>query len=86
MAMTTGAAAKEILNGRFGPALDVLEDNVREAKRTIINGQHVVEDFVAATALRVRRHPLRALAVTAGAGVLAGCLIGFAIGRRSARS
>jgi ElaB/YqjD/DUF883 family membrane-anchored ribosome-binding protein len=80
------AAAKELLQDRFGPALEALEDNVREARRAITTGRHALEDVVEGTALQVRRHPLRALAVTAGVGALAGCLIGFAIGRRSVRS
>jgi hypothetical protein len=82
------AAAKELLQDRFGPALEALENNVREARRAITTGRHALEDVVEGTALQlqVRRHPLRALAVTAGAGALAGCLIGFAIGRRSVRS
>jgi ElaB/YqjD/DUF883 family membrane-anchored ribosome-binding protein len=84
--MTGTAAAKELLQDRFGPALEALEENVREARRAMTNGRHAVEDFVTGTGLQVRRHPLSALAVTAGAGALAGYLIGFAIGRRSVRS
>jgi ElaB/YqjD/DUF883 family membrane-anchored ribosome-binding protein len=80
--MTAAAAAKEVLQDRFGPTLEALEDNVREARRAMTNGRHAVEDFVAGSTRQVRRHPLGALALAAGAGALAGCLIGFAIGRR----
>jgi ElaB/YqjD/DUF883 family membrane-anchored ribosome-binding protein len=64
------------------PALATCEDNVREARRVIVNGRHAAEDFVAETALQVRRHPLRAIVFAAGAGALVGSLIGFALGRR----
>lgn len=80
--MTRTTTAKEVIKDRLTPALETFEANKREAKRAILHGRHAAEDFVEETTLQVRRHPLRTLAMVAGAGTLAGCLIGFALGRR----
>jgi ElaB/YqjD/DUF883 family membrane-anchored ribosome-binding protein len=80
--MTGTTAVKEAIKHRLTPALETLEENTREAKRAILHGRHAAEDFIAETALRVRRHPMSGLAIAAGAGALTGCLIGFALGRR----
>jgi ElaB/YqjD/DUF883 family membrane-anchored ribosome-binding protein len=83
MAMMTGTTTvKEAIKDRLTPALETFKENKREATRAILHGRHAAEDFIAETALQVRRHPLHALAIVAGAGTLAGCLIGFALGRR----
>jgi len=84
--MTGTTAAKEAIKECLSPALDTLEENVRDARRAIVHGRHAAEDVVAGAALEVRRHPLSALAVAAGAGALAGCLVGFALGCRGQRS
>ena len=84
--MTGTAAAREVIRERLSPALDTLDENVRQARRAILQGRHAAEDVVAGAALEVRRHPLSALALAAGAGALAGCLVGFALGCRGQRS
>jgi ElaB/YqjD/DUF883 family membrane-anchored ribosome-binding protein len=81
--VTRTTAAKEAINERLTPVLETLEENARRARRAIVHGRHAAEDFVAGTALRVRWRPVMALALAAGVGALAGCLIGFALGRRS---
>lgn len=81
MVTMTATATREAIEG-FAPVLKGLEENMREAKRAILHGRRTAEDLVAAGALQVRRHPMRALAVAVGAGAFAGCLIGFAIGWR----
>jgi len=81
--ITRTSAAREAIRERLAPALESLEENVRDARRVIVHGRHAAEDFVAGTALRVRWRPMMALAFAAGVGALAGCLIGFALGRRS---
>ena len=80
--MTGTATAREAVKDRFAPVLEGFEENMREARRAILHGRHAAEDFVTETALQVRRRPLLALAFAAGAGALAGCVIGFALGRR----
>jgi ElaB/YqjD/DUF883 family membrane-anchored ribosome-binding protein len=84
--MTIGAgatAAAEAIKERFIPTAETVEDNMRQARRAIVRGQYAAEDAVAAAALQVRRHPGAAIAVAAGAGALAGCMIGFALGSRA---
>ena len=81
--MTGTTAAKEAIKERLTPALETLEENVRDGRRAIVHGRYAAEDFLAATALRVRWRPMTALAVAAGVGALGGCLIGFAFGRRT---
>jgi ElaB/YqjD/DUF883 family membrane-anchored ribosome-binding protein len=84
MTIAAGAtAAAEAIKERFVPASETLEDNVRQARRAIVQGRYAAEDAAAATVLQVRRHPVVAIAVATGAGALAGCLIGFAIGSRA---
>ena len=81
MTIATGAtAAAEAIKERFIPTAEELEDNVRQARRAIVRSRYAAEDAVAAAALQVRRHPGTAIALAAGAGALAGCLIGFAFG------
>ena len=81
--MTGTTAAKEAIKERLTPALETLEENVRDGRRAIVHGRYAAEDFLAATALRVRWRPLMALALAAGVGALGGCLIGFALGGRA---
>ena len=80
--MTEKITAKEVIKDRLTPALETFRARKREAKRAILDGRHAAEDFIAETALQVRRQPLHALAIAAAAGALVGCLIGFAVGRR----
>jgi ElaB/YqjD/DUF883 family membrane-anchored ribosome-binding protein len=83
---TEAVAAVDAMKERLGPVLEKFEDNVREGRRVIVKAQHAAEDGVAAAALQVRRHPVSAVAIAAGAGALAGCLLGFAIGRGCRKS
>lgn len=66
-------------------AREAIKENARQARRAFVQGQHAAEDFIAGTALQVRRHPLSAAALAAGAGALVGCFIGFALGWRAYR-
>ncbi|RPI53402.1 MAG: hypothetical protein EHM55_13870 [Acidobacteria bacterium] len=78
--MTEAAAAVDAMKDRLNPVLEKFEENVRQGRRVMVRAQHAAEDGVAAAALQVRRHPVSAVAIAAGAGALAGCMIGFAIG------
>jgi ElaB/YqjD/DUF883 family membrane-anchored ribosome-binding protein len=64
------------------PALEALEENVRDVRRAVVAGRHAVEDCAAETTLRVRRHPFMAVGLAVGIGSLVGCLVGFALGWR----
>jgi ElaB/YqjD/DUF883 family membrane-anchored ribosome-binding protein len=65
-----------------GPAVEALEENVRDVRRAVVAGRHAVEDCAAETTVQVRRHPFMAVGLAVGIGSLFGCLVGFAFGRR----
>lgn len=81
MATMTESATKAIRE-HAGPALEAIEENVRDARRAVVAGRHAVEDCAAETTLQVRRHPFTAVGLAVGIGSLVGCLVGFAFGRR----
>jgi ElaB/YqjD/DUF883 family membrane-anchored ribosome-binding protein len=61
---------------RVGATLDDLRTRAREGRRAVRRAQYAVEDAGATLALRVRRRPLSAVAVSLAVGVLVGGLIG----------
>jgi hypothetical protein len=77
---TTIDTAREAVSERLNPALESLEQNVRDARSAMAHGRRVAEDFVGGATLRVRRHPLSSTALAVIAGMLAGCVLGFALG------
>jgi ElaB/YqjD/DUF883 family membrane-anchored ribosome-binding protein len=79
---TTIEAAKHAVKDCLDPVSESLRETMRDARRAVRQGRYDVEDFAAATALHVRREPLASIAWAAAAGALAGCLLGFALGRR----
>jgi ElaB/YqjD/DUF883 family membrane-anchored ribosome-binding protein len=83
---TTVESAREAVAGRLSPALETLEENVRDARRAIARGRRRVEDLADETTLRVRQRPLTSMAVAATVGALAGCLIGVAVGWKLRRT
>ena len=64
--------------GHQWPTLQSMENAVRSAKQTVNSARHATEDFVAGTALEIRRHPLTAVGFAAAAGVVTGIAFGFA--------
>jgi len=81
MATGTGAAnAVEAVKERLSPALERLDETMRQGRKFIVRGQHAAEDAAAAAALRIRRRPGSAVMVAAGVGALVGALVGFALG------
>ncbi|HLG58353.1 MAG TPA: hypothetical protein VI485_23610 [Vicinamibacterales bacterium] len=80
MATGTGAAnAVEAVKERLSPALERLDETMRQGRKFIMRGQHAAED-AAAAALRIRRRPGSAVMVAAGVGALVGGLVGFGLG------
>lgn len=67
------------------PTLDAIEENMRKARRAYIEGRHATEDIVAGAALKVRRHPLTAVGIAAGTGLLVGGIFGLFAGRCARR-
>jgi len=80
MATMTESATKAIRE-QAGPALEALEENVRDVRRAVVAGRHAAEDCAAETTLQVRRHPFMAVGLAVGIGSLVGCLVGFTLGR-----
>jgi ElaB/YqjD/DUF883 family membrane-anchored ribosome-binding protein len=64
------------------PALEALEENVREVRRAVVAGRQAIEDCTDEATLQVRRHPFMALGLAVGVGTLFGGLVGFTFGRR----
>ena len=62
-------------------ASDALEDGVHAAKRVMTRSAHQVEDLRDAAAYRVKKAPLVAVALAAGAGLLLGIAFGWCGGR-----
>jgi ElaB/YqjD/DUF883 family membrane-anchored ribosome-binding protein len=83
---TTVGSVRETVAERLTPALESLDENVRAARRAIAHGRQTAEDLVDQTTLQVRKHPMASVAVAAGAGALAGCLVGFALGWKTRRT
>lgn len=81
MAIGNGATlAAEAIKERLAPALDTLDETIRQGKRAMVRSEHAAEDAAEAATLIVRRRPLSAVMLAAGAGALAGGLIGFGLG------
>ena len=81
MATAIAADALEAVKERLGPTLDKLDETVRQGRKAIARGQQAAEDAAAATALTIRRQPLRAVLIAAGAGIVVGALIACRAGR-----
>ena len=82
---TTATPMADAIKDRLTPALDrleALEMTARKARRAVARGRHAAQDAVADASLGVRRHPIGAVALAAGAGVIAGWMMGYVLGRR----
>lgn len=77
---TTVESARAAVTDRLAPALDSLEQHVHDARRVVARGRRAAENLVEDTTRRIRRRPLRSMAVAASAGALVGCLIGVVLG------
>jgi ElaB/YqjD/DUF883 family membrane-anchored ribosome-binding protein len=74
---------REAVSDRLDPAFESLEQRVRDARRAVEHGRRVAEDGIDEAALLVRRHPLSSVGLAVSLGILAGCVLGFAVGRRT---
>jgi len=70
--------AGQIIHQRLEPAREAVETRVREARRVVTRARNAAEDFADDASLRIRRHPLSAVAAVASAGLLVGYLAGVA--------
>lgn len=75
------AAAAENIKERLTPALETLDEAVRRGRRAAVRGQQAAIDARDAAALRIRRYPLAAVTLASIGAAVAGCIIGFGVGR-----
>jgi ElaB/YqjD/DUF883 family membrane-anchored ribosome-binding protein len=81
MATAIGATrAAETVKERLIPAIDRLDETIRQGRRVIVRGQHAAEDAAAAAALSIRRRPGAAVLIAVGVGAVLGALVGFRLG------
>lgn len=73
--------ARDVLTARMGPLLDMIQENARHLRRALVRGRHAAEDLAAGAALQVRQHPLGSVTAAVCAGLAAGVLAGFFVGR-----
>ena len=81
--VTQATSAVETVKERLIPALDRLDETMRQGRRVMVRGQHAAEDAAAAAALSIRRRPGSAVMIAAGVGAVMGALVGFRLGRVS---
>jgi ElaB/YqjD/DUF883 family membrane-anchored ribosome-binding protein len=79
MATGTAADAVEAVKERLDRTLDKVDETMRQGRQAIVRGQHAAEDAAAATALKIRRRPLSAVMIAAGAGAVVGALVGIGL-------
>jgi ElaB/YqjD/DUF883 family membrane-anchored ribosome-binding protein len=81
---TNVETAREVIKGRIEPVIESVhgsvDEAVRGARRAATRARHALEDSTAGAALRVRRHPLEAVATAAAVGVLVGGAVGLLLG------
>jgi ElaB/YqjD/DUF883 family membrane-anchored ribosome-binding protein len=66
-------------------ASHAVEDAMVEARRLAKRGRYAAEDLVEETAHRIKRDPLRSVAITFAVGLGVGALAGWLAGRGSRR-
>jgi ElaB/YqjD/DUF883 family membrane-anchored ribosome-binding protein len=66
-------------------ASHAVEDTMVEARRLAKRGRYAAEDLVDETTYRIKRDPLRSVAITFAAGLSIGALAGYLCGRSGRR-
>jgi ElaB/YqjD/DUF883 family membrane-anchored ribosome-binding protein len=66
-------------------ASHAVDDAMLEARRLAKRGRYAAEDLVDETAYRIKRDPLRSVAITLAVGLGVGALAGFLAGRGGRR-
>lgn len=79
-AIQSSATPEEPAGPCAWPTFESVKDTVRGARRAAGVVRHATEGLTADTALKVRRHPLRAVGIATVAGAVAGALVGFGFG------
>jgi ElaB/YqjD/DUF883 family membrane-anchored ribosome-binding protein len=82
MATVTESAANAVKE-YAEPIRAAVDENMRDVRRAITAGRRAVEDCTDEAVIQVRRHPFMSLGFAVGAGMVLGCVCGFAIARFS---
>lgn len=80
-AIRLGAISDSLMEPWVSPRFESMRANLRDVRRKITEARYAAEDFAADTAVKVRRHPLRAVSVAMVTGAVLGSLVGFGTGR-----
>lgn len=64
-------------------ASNAIDDGILDAKRMVKHGVYAAEDLIDDTAHRIKKDPLRSVALTFGIGLGVGVAIGWLISHRS---
>jgi hypothetical protein len=75
-AIRLGAISERLSAPWAWPTLESMRENLRDARRKATAARHATEDFADDAALKVRRHPLRAMGVAMVTGAVVGSLVG----------
>jgi hypothetical protein len=79
MAIATSAIGNDVRE-RIAPAIEAVENGVREGRRVLARGQRAAEDAADVAAVRIRQRPFAAVLAAAVGGTLAGAAIGVIAG------
>lgn len=79
-AIRLGAISEGLVEPWASPTFESMRANLRDARRKVTAVRYAAEDFAADAALKVRRHPLRAVSVAMVTGAVVGSLVGFGTG------
>ena len=79
-AIRLGAISESLRERCAWPSFKSMRGNLRDARRKVTAAHHAAEDFAADAALKVRRHPLRAVSVAMVTGAVFGSLVRFGTG------
>jgi ElaB/YqjD/DUF883 family membrane-anchored ribosome-binding protein len=79
-AIRLGVFSKSLMEQWASPTFESMKAHLRGARRKITAGRHAAEDFADDAALKVRRHPLRAVSAAMATGAVVGSLVGFGTG------
>lgn len=75
--MAATIQAERTTEPRTWPTIESVEENLRQARRAVNTARHAAEDAASEAALKIRRHPLRAVGAAVTFGMIVGGLVGL---------
>jgi ElaB/YqjD/DUF883 family membrane-anchored ribosome-binding protein len=74
-------SATKTIRDHAEPALEALEENVRNVRQAVVAGRRTLEDYSDEATHQVRRHPFMAVGLAGVVGTLFGCVLGYTLRR-----